>query len=130
MLVETGIGPLDQRGIETFPRNTGLVIGDEENARSNRIEGEGHPSDTIVRLEAKLFHVGMLRTIERIRPGPSQSRARDLQKLDHGQQLVLNRLLQLIELAPEFMVKLDPPAHSSYPARYVFERVGATLDAE
>lgn len=80
MLVETGIGPLDQRGIETFPRNTGLVIGDEENARSNRIEGEGHPPDTIVASKRSSFMLACFEPLSvsapgRLNPGPATFRS-------------------------------------------------------
>ena len=80
MGVKPPLGDRDQTPIKRPFAHSALVSGHQENRLSLGIEREGNPPYTTARIEAQLFHVRMLRPLERIHPGARRGRP---EPLDH-----------------------------------------------
>ncbi len=111
MLLESLIRLADESLIESWFTHSGLVAHNQKNAASPRIECEGHSPYAARSAKAKLLHVGVARTVQRIDFRPSQGRSTFTQRDEHREQGILHCRRKLIELSLESRVELDTPLH-------------------
>ena len=86
------VGLVDKPFVELRFAHARFVRGDEQDCVALRIEGEGDPPDAPIRLEAKLLHVCVLRSIQRVYLGPSQGWTELPKWREGGGQSVLYRI--------------------------------------
>jgi hypothetical protein len=75
MPIESAIRDLDQIPVEPIPSNSRLVTTNQQNRPALYVERKGHPPRAATGTEAKLFHVGVLRSIQRIDLRPAKQRS-------------------------------------------------------
>jgi len=66
VLFEATICDLDKVAVESILRNSGLVAANEQNRSALHVECKGNPPCAAIGAEAKLLHVRMLRSLQRI----------------------------------------------------------------
>jgi hypothetical protein len=97
----------DQRPVEPCRTAARLISGHQQQGLPRRIKGKRHAPHSIVSVEAQLFHVGMLRSIQRVHPRPTKLRTEMLQQLRLGEQFQTDGLTQLLELGFELRRESD-----------------------
>ena len=112
MLTEAFVGPPYQLLVEAPLAGTGLVARCQQDCSPPRIECEGDTPSAPRRLEAKLLPVGEAGSVERIDARAPQGRPEGLEQPCMGEQFILNRLGQVVELGGECPIELDDPAHA------------------
>src|SRR3546814_17399113 len=104
---------LDQGLVESPAAHPGLIASYKQDGLPLRIKGKGNPPDAVSRIKAKLLHVGMARSLQRVHARAPQFRAECLKKLCLRKQFVLHIGWQRIEFRVEGRIKLNFPAHFS-----------------
>ena len=95
MRIEQFVGFGDQLFVKPLLTDTRLVARNQKDARSIRIERERNTHHLVRRISPKLLHVGMLRSIERIRMRPCQSWPKQLQQFHFGDDFGLAICVQI-----------------------------------
>jgi len=107
------VGLFDEPAVKLLLANSGLVSGDEQNCISSWIEGKCHALNSAVGPEAQFFHIGVTRIVQRVDVRPPQGRSEFAKWLKGGEQLVLHRFGELVELGLELRVKRSYPSNTA-----------------
>jgi len=111
MIGETSICLGNELLVKPLLVPAGFVAGNEQNRLSAGIEGEGGAPLAIRGLESQLLHIGVLRSLERIGVGSPKLRAIVRKQLGHGEQRILDILLEGQKLDLESILEFDVPSH-------------------
>lgn len=101
----------DELLVEPSLVRAGFVSGDEYYRVASRIEGKRHTPDATPHSEAELFHVRVLRTVQRVDSRSSKPWAQHREQLRMREQFILHIRRELVELWQELAGKLDDPGH-------------------
>ncbi len=101
----------DELSVEPFLTATGFVAGDKQDRLALRIECEGGAPFAVCRFEPQLFHIGVLRSLERVRVWTTKLRTIVGQQLGDGEQSVLDIMLQREKLRLERVFEFNFPSH-------------------
>src|SRR5437016_1899956 len=125
------VGLRDQLFIKPALARSRLVVCNQENTLSTRIKSKCYSPYATLGIESQFLHVGMLRSLERVHVGASESGAIFGKSPGGYKQFVLNLLLESQELSFKFIFKTNGPRHaysstpiylSSYPMSIIVQR--------
>lgn len=105
MRFEPRISYSDQPLVKALLAAAGFVPRHKQDRLPRGIERESDPPDAAVRIETKLLHIGVLRSLQRIDARPAGAWAKRLDDLKLRKKFVLHRLRQRIELPLERVIE-------------------------
>jgi hypothetical protein len=111
--IETSVGLRDELTIEPLLTTAGLVATAQYDRCPLRIESEGEPPDTVVGVETQFLHVLVPRAVQRVDAWTPELRSEGFKNGDVGQQFVLDRFRQGLELGNKLRMQFDVPRRTS-----------------
>src|SRR5205085_227576 len=109
---KTFVGLCDQLLIKAALAHSRFVACDQENTLSTRIKSKCYSPYATLGIESQFLHVGMLRSLQRVHVGASESGAIFGKSSGGNKQFVLNLLLESQELSFKFIFKTNGPRHA------------------
>ena len=110
MFVKPVIRPPDQ----PVGHKPAFIASNQQDGATYGIKGKRHPPDAAISGKAQFLHVGVARSDQRINLRTPKQRPELTQQFCCGEQFILNRLAQPIELRLEGRMQNDRPFRPIY----------------
>jgi hypothetical protein len=128
MVVKPLVSDCDQIAVKPSLTAARLVPGNQNDGLSSNIEGKSHSPHAVSGIETKLFHVAVLRVLERVHMRTSQHRPYAFQQTRLCRQYRLHIARQLQKLRVECLVKNHDPGHRfTVTEKYMFLKAYSSL---
>ena len=111
MAIESVVRYINQSPVKASLADPGFVTRDEQNSAACRVKSKCYSPHAIIGVEAKLFHVGVSRSIKRVYLWASQLRTKGLQVYRMGKKFTPNVVRKPLKLAGKLRMILDDPTH-------------------
>ncbi len=105
MFIEPGVRLGNHLSIKALLAHSGLIPSHQKNGIPSRIKCKGNPPNTVRRVKAQLFHVGVARTVQRIDSRASEQRPEMSQQSRLRQEFVCHGQRELVELRLKLFMK-------------------------
>jgi hypothetical protein len=101
------LGEADEPFVKAPLVSACLIAASQQNRLAFWVERENHTPDLSLPAKAKLFHVGVLRTLEGIDSGPTEVGTKFPQQECMSKKLILQALWHLLKLRIKFTTKYN-----------------------